>query len=372
MDLAYTKEQDMLRKSVDEFLTKECPFDEVREIEDSEAGYSPGIWKKMAKLGWMELYFPEAFGGLEDPFGDVGIIMEEMGKKAFPSPFFSTVIQCGLILVEGGSEKQKKDLLPKIASGKLLLSLAQLEEEGSYLESGINLPAKRADGGFVLNGTKLFALDANIANKIIVPSRVGDEGVTLFLVDAGSQGITCSRMNGIGKNNICRLDFKDVQIDESDLIGAVGKGWEILEKIEAKATLAKCAEMLGGCAESIEMTKEYAKQREQYGTPIGGFQAIQHYMANMQVAYDTSLYYYHKVAWMIDEGMDASTEISALKAQVNEQFKFITERAVQIHGGIGTTREFNIGLFYRRAKAFEYIMGDTDYHFAKLADSLAI
>lgn len=370
MDLAYTKEQDMLRKSVNEFLAKECPFDEVKEIEDSEPGYAAGVWKKMAKLGWMELYFPEEYGGLGDPFGDMGIIMEEMGRKAFISPFFSTVIQCGLILLEGGSEKQKKNLLPKIATGKLIMSLAQLEEEGSYLETGINMPAQKADGGYILNGIKMFAMDANIADQLIVAARMEGAGVSLFLVEAKDPGITCFKMDGIGKDNVCRLEFKDVKVADENLIGEAGNGWNILQKMEPKATLAKCAEMLGGCAESIRMTNEYAKQREQYSTPIGGFQAIQHYMANMQLAYDTSLYYYHKVAWMIDEGLDVTREISTLKAQVNEKFKFITERAVQIHGGIGTTREFNIGLFYRRAKAFEYVMGDTDYHFTKLADAL--
>ncbi|MBU2649232.1 acyl-CoA/acyl-ACP dehydrogenase [bacterium] len=372
MDLDYTKEQNMLRKSVAEFLAKECPFDDVRDTEDSESGYSAALWKKMAQLGWMELYFPEAYGGLGDPFGDVCIIMEEMGKKAFPSPFFSTVIQCGMVLLEGGSEKQKKDLLPKIASGKLIMSLAQLEEEGSYRATGINMPARRSDDGYVLNGIKMFAMDANVADKLIVAARVGDQGVTLFLVDAKNPGISCTKMDAVGKDNLCRLIFKDVKVGEADLVGGVGEGWAILEKMAKKATLAKCAEMLGGCAESIEMTKVYAKQREQYSTPIGGFQAIQHYMADMQIAFDTSLYYLHKVVWMTDEGMDTSKELSALKAQVNEKFKFITERAVQIHGGIGTTREFNIGLFYRRAKAFEYVMGDTDYHYARLAEALEL
>ncbi|MBT7155613.1 MAG: acyl-CoA/acyl-ACP dehydrogenase [Deltaproteobacteria bacterium] len=372
MNLDYTKEQDMLRKSVDEFLSKECPFDDVREIEDSESGFSAAKWKKMAKLGWMELYFPEEYGGLGDPFGDVAIIMEEMGKKAFPSPFFSTVIQCGLILLAGGSDKQKKELLPKIAAGKLIMSLAQLEEEGSYRATGINLPAQRTAGGFILNGIKMFAMDANIADKLIVAARVVEEGIALFLVDAKDPGINYTKMDAIGKDNLCRVTFKDVKVGDGDLIGGVGEGWEILEQMAQKATLAKCAEMLGGCAESIEMTNAYAKQREQYSTPIGGFQAIQHYMADMQIAYDTSLYYMQKVAWMMDEGMDTTKELSALKAQVNEKFKFITERAVQIHGGIGTTREFNIGLFYRRAKAHEYIMGDTDYHYAKLAEALEL
>ncbi len=366
MDLDFTSEQEMLRKSVAEFLAKECPFDVVKELEDSDEGYSAKIWKKMAKLGWMELYFPEEYGGYGDAFMDMTIIMEEMGKKAFPSPFFSTVIQCGLILVEAGSEKQKKDLLPKIAKGKLLMALAQLEEEGSYLPEGVNMSAQQSGDQYTLNGTKMFVLDANIADKLIVAAR-DSAGVTLFLVDAKNSGIACAKMPTIGKDNMCELKFKDVKVSKEDIIGEPGKAFDVLEKISQKAIVAKCAEMIGGCQEAIEMTTTYAKQRIQYDTPVAGFQAIQHYMANMKTAYDTSVNYLHKVVWMVEEGLDAVKETSVLKAQANDQYKFITEKAVQIHGGIGTTREFNIGLFYRRAKAFEYILGDTDYHTEKIA-----
>lgn len=371
MNLGFNKEQEMLRKSVAEFLSKECPFDTVKEIEDSEKGYDKKMWQKMAKLGWMEIHFPEQYRGLGDPFVDMTIILEEMGKKAFPSPFFSTVILCGLTLMEGGSEKQKKALLPKIAAGKLIMSLAQYEEEASYLESGIHLSAKPEGDDYVLNGTKMFALDANIADLFVVAARTS-KGVTLFLVDPGTSGVSIQKMHTIGKDNNCIVALEDVRVSQDDLIGSPGEGWQILEKMAPKAIVAKCAEMLGGCEEAIAMTAAYAKERVQYGTPIGGFQAIQHYLADMRVAYDTSIYYLHKVAWMLDEGMDATKEASALKAQVNEQYKFITDRAVQIHGGIGTTREFNIALFYRRAKTFEYLLGDTDYHQNKIADALGL
>ena len=371
MDLDFNKEQQMLRKSVAEFLSKECPFDTVREIEDSATGYDKKMWQKMAKLGWMEIHFPEAYGGLGDPFVELTIILEEMGKKAFPSPFFSTVILCGLTLMEGGSEKQKKTLLPKIAAGKLIMSLAQYEEEADYREAGINLSAQPEGDDYILNGTKMFVLDANIADLLIVAART-PKGVTLFLMNPKTSGVCIQKLQTIGRDNNCVVTLENVKISKNDMIGGPGKGWQIMEKMTPKATVAKCAEMLGGCQESIAMTATYAKERVQYGTPIGGFQAIQHYMADMRIAYDTSIYYLHKVAWMLDEGLDVTKEVSALKAQVNEQYKFITERAVQIHGGIGTTREFNIGLFYRRAKAFEYILGDTDYHQNKIADALGL
>jgi len=372
MDLDFTTEQEMLRKSVAEFLSKECPFDHVKEIEESEAGYSKKLWKKMAELGWMEVYFPEAYGGGGDPFTDVMIIMEEMGKKAFPSPFFSTVILSGLVLLEGGSEEQKSKLLTKIARGKLIMTLAQYETEASYKEAGITMPAERAGDDYVLNGTKMFVMDANIADKFIVAARTGDKGVSLFLVDSADSGITCTKMPTVGKDNTCEVVFKDVKVPASDMVGEEGGGWDILENISQKAIVAKCAEMIGGCEEAISMTNAYAKQRVQYSTPIGGFQAIQHYMANMKVAYDTSVNYLYMVAWMVDEGMDAAKEASVLKAQTNEKYKFISERGIQIHGGIGTTREFNIALFYRRAKSAEFVLGDTDYHYEKVAQAAGL
>ena len=371
MDLGFTSEQDMLRKSVAEFLAKECPFEQVKEIEESDPGYSQKLWKKMAELGWMEVYFPEEYGGYGDPFMDVVIILEEMGKAALPSPFFSTVIECGLTILEGGSEYQKKEILSKVASGKLIMALARYEEDASYLEAGINMPAVLSGDDYVLNGTKMFVTDANIADRLIVAART-DEGVTLFQVDAKDPGITCTRMPTIGMDNTCEVIFKDVKVSKADIIGEPGHGWEILDKMSKKAVVAKCAEMLGGCKVSIDMTSDYAKKRVQYGKPIGGFQIIQHYMANMLLGYDTSINYLYKVAWMIDEGMDVSRESSALKAQVNEQYKFISERGVQIHGGVGTTREFDIGLFYRRAKACEFVLGDTDHHYEKVAQALGL
>jgi alkylation response protein AidB-like acyl-CoA dehydrogenase len=360
MDMGFTSEQEILRKSIAEFLSKECPYERVKELEESAEGYSPELWLKIAELGWLEMILPEEYGGFGDPFTNMVIVLEEIGRAAFPSPFFSTIIQCGLIILEGGTDEQKRTLLGQIAKGKLIMAQARYEEDASYLKSGINMRAEASGNGYILNGTKMFVNDANIAQKLIVAARTKDTGITLFLVDAKDPGITISKMPTIAMDNSCEVLFKDVTVSGENIIGNPGKGWEILEKISAKAMVAKAAEMIGGCKASINMTADYAKKRIQYGKPIGGFQIIQHYMANMLLGYDTSFNYLYKVAWMIDEDMKCAKEASALKAQVNEQYKFITERSVQIHGGVGTTREFNPGLFYRRAKAFEFAEGDTD------------
>ncbi len=371
MDFDFTSDQEMLRKSVAEFLKKECPYERVKEIEDTEEGYDPKLWKKMARLEWMGIYFPEEYGGFEDPLMNLCLIMEEMGKMAYVSPYFSTVVQCGILVMEGGNKKQKKDILSKIIKGKLIMALARYEEDASHDPSFIQMPATVSGDGYTLNGTKLFVGDANIADKIIVAART-DKGVTLFLVDAKAEGITIKKRKSIAKDNTCDVILNNVTVSKDDMLGKPGQGEALLNSMTQKATVAKVAEMIGGCEAAILMTAEYAKGRVQYKTPIAAFQAIQHFMSDMKLGYDSCLNFYYKVAWMVDEGVECSKDISALKGRMNEVYNFIGDRGVQIHGGIGTTREFNIALFFRRAKAFEFMMGDSDYHYEKVAEALGM
>lgn len=372
MDLNFTSEQDMLRDSAAKFLANECPYAKVKELEESEEGYSPELWQQVAELGWPGLLFPEEYGGYGGQFMDLVVIMEEMGKMVFPSPFFSTVIQCGLTIMEGGTEDQKKDLLSQIAEGSLIMALAHYEEDGSYTEVGINMAAEAKGDEYVLNGTKMFVLDANIAGKLIVAANAGNEGITLFLVETSDPGLTITKMPTIAMDNSCEVIFKDVKVPKENILGSPGNGWEVLEKMNTKAAVAKAAEMVGGCKVCIDMTSGYAKERVQYEKPIGGFQIIQHYMANMLMAYDTIYNYLYRVAYLIDEGEEFSLEASVLKARVNENFKFISDRAVQIHGGIGTTREYDVALFFRKVKSWEFMCGDTDFHADNVIDKLLV
>ena len=370
MDLNFSSMQDMLRKSVAEFLAKECPYEMVKELEESETGYSPKLWDKIVELGWPGLPFPEEYGGFGGDFTDLVIIQEEMGKRVFPSPFFSTVVQCGIAILEGGTEAQKKDLIPKIADGELLMALAQHENDPGYTKQCIKMAAETQDDGYLLNGIKMFVLDANIANTLIVAAKPSDADVTLFLVDAADPGLTISKIPTIAMDNTCEVIFKDVKVPRENILGEAGQGYETLEKVMIKAAIAKSAEMIGGCQVCIDMTSGYAKERVQYGKPIGGFQIIQHYMANMSIAYDTIYNYLYRVAWMVDAGEEAALSASVLKAKTNENFKFIADRAVQIHGGIGTTREYDVSLFFRKCKAWEFTSGDTDYHSDKVVDGI--
>jgi acyl-CoA dehydrogenase len=370
MNLDFTSEQNMLKESAAKFFANECNYEKVKKIEETEKGYLPELWRKAAELGWTGMLFPEKYGGYGGTFMDIVIILEEIGKAVFPSPFFSTVIQCGLLILEGGNEEQKKDLLGKISDGSLIMALAQYEAETDYGYDSIAMVAGPKGDGYVLNGTKLFVMDANIAGKLIVVAKAGAAGVSLFLVDAKDPGVKITKLPYVSSENACEVVFRDVNVAKKDMIGAPGAGAALLDKMYVKAAVAKAAEMSGGCKAAIDMTSKYAKEREQYGNPIGGYQAIQHFMSNMLIAYDTCNNYLYRVTCMIDEGEEFDREASALKAVANEAYRFVTERAVKIHGGIGTSREADIALFYRRAHPFSMICGSTSYHYEKVAQSL--
>jgi len=377
MNLDFNEDQEILRSSAKNFAEKECPKDMVRKIEESDDGYSPDIWKKMAELGWMGIAFPEEYGGYGGDFMNLIVLMEEMGRNILPSPFFSTVVLCGLTILEGGTEEQKKEYLLKIISGEIIMTLALYEPNASYNASGITVTAVSKDDGYVINGTKLFVTDANIADTLLVVARTDDtdnpeEGVTILLADSKTTGISCSKMPTIGSDNMCELVFDNVEIPKGNVLGEVGKGWSTLKRSSEKAIMAKCAEMLGGTEASLDMTNAYAKERVQYRMPIAKFQVIQHYLANMWIKVDTSKNILYEASWMVGQDIPCSQKVFAAKSWINEAYKFVTERGIQIHGAVGTTREGDIGLYYRRAKAAELILGDTNHHLEKIAQELGL
>ncbi|MDY6907663.1 MAG: acyl-CoA dehydrogenase family protein [Chloroflexota bacterium] len=366
MNLDFTEEQEMLKTSARDFLTNECPKTLVRELEEDEKGYSPDLWKKMAELGWMGLIIPEEYDGMEMQFLDLVILIEEMGRNIVPGPFFATVVLGGQTILIGGSEEQKKELLPKISNGELIMTMAITEPSASYGASGVNLKAQAQGDDYVLSGTKLFVENAHIADLIIVVARTkeggkAEDGITLFLVDGKSAGLKAEIVPTIADDKLCEVTFNNVKVPKKNIIGAVDKGWPIAVKVREQAALAKCAEMLGGADAVLDMTVAYVKDRVQYGRPIGAFQVIQHFCSNMWISVDTSRNIIYETAWKISEGIPASMEVAAAKGWLNEAYKFVAERGVQCHGAIGTTRDHDMGLYYRRAMAADLAYGDTDF-----------
>jgi alkylation response protein AidB-like acyl-CoA dehydrogenase len=370
----YTKEQEMLRKSARDFLKAECPKETVRELEEDKKGYSPDTWKKMAELEWTGLIIPEEYDGLGMNLQDLTIIMEEIGRNIFPAPFLPTVVASFLIL-EAGSEEQKKEFLPKIARGELIAAPAFLEESGMFRSSDIAAAAKPDGDNYIISGTKLFAEMAHAADYIICAARTGEEepsgeGISLFMVDASSPGVECEVIPSIAMDKQCEVRFKNTPVPASHLLGEAGRGWPAVESALKKAAVAKCAESIGAIQACVDMTVQYSKDRVQYNRPIGAFQAVQHKLADMWISMQTSRYLVYQVAWKASEGLPCDKEISMAKAYVNEAYKFVSKWAVRLHGGMGTSREHDISLYYRRAKAADYAFGSTDFHKRRVAEGI--
>jgi alkylation response protein AidB-like acyl-CoA dehydrogenase len=377
MNLDFTEEQEMLRTSARDFLTTECPKALVRELEEGEKGYSPDLWRKMAELGWMGLVIPDEYDGMGMEFFDLAILLEEMGRNILPGPFFSTVVLGAMPIMSAGTDEQKKQFLPQIAAGEAIFTMALTESSATYEPSGVALKAAAQGDNFVLNGTKLFVENGHIADYIIVATRTKsgaspEDGITLFIVDGKSAGIKAEVMPTIGADKLCEVVFENVTVPKNRMLGKLDKGWPIVAKTLEQAAMAKCAEMLGGCEASLDMTTEYSKERVQYGRPISSFQVLQHYMANMLIYLETARNLIYEAAWMVSEGMPCTQLVAAAKGWTNEAYKFITERGVQIHGAIGTTRDHDMGLYYRRALAADLAFGNTDFQREVVARELGL
>jgi len=377
MDLGLSEEQEMIKTTARDFLEKECPKTLVREMEEDQRGYSPELWKKMADQGWLGIAFPPEYGGTGFSFLDLCVLIEEQGRALLPGPFFSTVALCGLPIAEFGTEEQKKEHLPSIADGNRIMVYAQTEPSATWEASGVELKAVASGDSFTLNGSKLFIPMAEVADYLLVVARTKDggkpeDGVTLFLVDAKSGGITYDPLKTIASDHQSEIAFKDVKVPASNVLGKVDGGWTIVDKVAQWGAAGKCAEMVGGAQQVLEMSVDYAKQRVQFGRPIGTFQAIQHHCANMVTDVDGSRYISYEAIWRLSEGLDAAKEVSMAKAWTSDAYRRVCALGHQIHGGIGFTKEHDMQLFYRRAKAAELAFGDGDFHRELVAQQLGV
>ncbi len=376
MDLRFTEAQEILRKMARDFLATECPKSLVREVEQSQKGYSPELWKKMAELGWMGLVIPEQYDGMGYTFQDLTVLAEEIGRNILPGPFFCTVTSTFPIM-EAGTEEQKKKFLPSIAKGDLILTTALLEAEGTFNAAGVTVSANAQGDSFVINGTKMFVEMAHVADYMVCVARTKsgggpEKGISLFLVDAKTPGIKCEVMPTIADDKLCEVRFDNVSVPKDNLLGKLDEGWPVVKDFLRKGAIIKCAESVGAMQVCVETTVAYSKERVQYDRPIGAFQALQHIMADMWTAMQTSRYLVYKVAWMESVGMPCEKEASMAKAFVNEAYKNIAKWAVRLHGAIGVTYDHDISLYYRRSKSADAAFGGTDFHREIVAQQIGL
>ena len=364
MNFTFAEEQEMLKKMARDFLTDKCPKAAVKQMQESEKGYSPELWQEMAGLGWMGLALPEKYGGTEMSFLDLTVLLEEMGRACLPGPFISTVVLGALPILESGTEEQKQKYLPGISAGKTIFTLALTEPSANYNANGVTVKATPDKDSYVINGTKLFVPDANVADFMLCVARtdeksVDENGLTVFIVDAKSPGISHSVLKTIAHDKLCEVVFNGVKVSKDSVLGKPDQGWEVVQKIMQKAMVAKCAQSLGGLQQMLDMTVAYAKERVQ-GKIIGSFQVIQHYCATMATDVDGSRFSTYQAAWMLSQGLPCVTEVVIAKAFANEAFGRVSTLAHQIHGAIGCTIDHDLQYYTRQgaAAALSYGSGD--------------
>ena len=372
MDLALTESQQMLKRLTRDFLEQEFPPSLARALEQDERGHSPEVWRKMVETGLVEAAFPQEYGGAGGGLMELGVIFDEMGKGLYSGPFFATVALGGLALLYAGADDQRRGLIPAVAQGQALLSLALLEESGRYGPDAIRLEAHARGDHFVLSGVKLFVEYANVADFILCSARTGPDAddVSLFLVPATNPGVSIAPLDTIGGDKQSEVTFDNAIVPAPNVIGEVDGAWPHLRRALDAATALTCMQMAGMAERVLERTVEYVKMRVQFGRPLGSLQAVQHHVADMAIHCDGAMLAAQEAVSLLDRGLPARREIAIAKAFCNRACQFVTLTAHQLHGGVGFMQEFDLQMYTRQMQGMALRLGTSDDHLEVVADEL--
>ncbi|HIG44086.1 MAG: acyl-CoA dehydrogenase family protein [bacterium] len=366
MPLVLNEEQNMLKDAAKDFCTNNTPITQLRTLRDdkSDSGFDSATWQQMVELGWAGITIPEDFGGLGFGYLGMGVVMEECGRTLAASPLFATAALGATAILHGGSDELKSELLPQVAGGELLLTLA-LEESPHHNPYGVSTAAEKSGGGYTVTGSKKFVLDGHVANKIVVVARTsgksGDrDGISLVLVDSNSPAVKITRTIMADSRNASNIEFEGA---EGILLGEAGQGADVLDRVLDTGRILLSAEMLGGIQECFERTIEYLKVREQFGVPIGSFQGLKHRAAQMFCEVELSKSVVLEALSALDDDSDQIAELASLtKARLNDTYNLVSSEGVQMHGGIGMTDEYEIGFFMKRSRVCEHALGNSAFH----------
>ena len=371
MNFAFSEEQEELRKIVRDFLNAKSSESTVRELMETESGYDPAVWSQLAEqLGVQSLIIPEEFGGQGFGYVELIVVLEEMGRRLLCAPFFSTVALATNALLSSGDDAAKADYLPGIASGETIATLAFTEANGRWDEAGITIEATKSGDGYTISGEKMYVLDGHTANLVLVAARTGG-AVSLFAVEGGAAGLNATPLSTMDQTRKqAKVTFDNTP---ARLVGAEGSGWDILSRTLDLAAVALAAEQVGGAQECLEMAVQYAKDRVQFGRPIGSFQAIKHKCADMLLEVESAKSAAYYAGWCASELNDELPSVASLaKSYCSEAYFHTTAENIQIHGGIGFTWEHPAHLYFKRAKSSELFLGDPTYHRELLAQRIGI
>jgi len=363
MDLDFSEEQQVLREMVRGVCKEYAPLEVVREMEDDPKGYPDEFWKQISEMGLLGVLIPEDLGGAGQGMLEAAIVYEELGRALAPSPAFVSAALAGGALLAAGSDAQKQEWLPKVAGGEAILSVAWLEPRRGFGAKGVQLRAEADGDVFVLSGTKRHVHFASSANRILVLARTGDgeQDIDLLLVDPSAAGVRLEQQKSLAADTQYDVHFDGVRVPAGDRVGSPGSGWATFSQVMLDGAVLLAAQAIGGAEHALEITVQYAKDRTQFDKPLGAFQAISHYLADAATAVNGGKTLVYEAAWARARGLDTSRLAPMAKLFACQTYRDLTAMAEQVWGGVGFTIEYDIQLFFRRAKQLQLTWWDTRY-----------
>ena len=375
MDLTLTPDQELIRSTARDVLASRAATAGVTAVASEPAGYSAALWKEMVELGWTGLAVPESYGGVGEGFLEACLLIEEMGAAQVPNPFLVTVGCCAPAIERFGTGEQRERWLSRVAEGRVL-TYARAAPRGGWGPDGSTVLAVAGDNGYILDGTARFVPFGQVAEDVLVLAETPEAGLTAFLADAAAPGLTTEALDVVGSNREHDLHFVNVAVPPDRVLGEVGGGAAVAATVAAFGAAATCAQMVGGAQRVLDMTIEYATQREQFGRAIGSFQAVQHHCADMAIDVLTARFIAYEAIWRLtapDQAADEVTlTVSTAKAWVSEAYQRVCALGHQIHGAIGFTSEHHLHHYLRHAMSAALAFGDGDFHTDRVADALGL
>jgi alkylation response protein AidB-like acyl-CoA dehydrogenase len=376
MDLGLTEAQELLKTSVADFVQREYDKNTIIALERSPTGITPELLGKVAALGWLGVVIPEAYGGEERSLTDAAVLFEELGRGPVPGPFFASGVLGALTVQSSGTEAQKQAILPQVARGQWVLALAVTEADYGWRPEKIHMHARLEQGGYVLNGTKLFVYDAKAATHLVcavrtaAPNTTASRGITLLIVEASTPGVSVRTLPG-WMGQVDEVTFDQVRVPADAVLGGVeGQGWESLETSALQALPILCAYQVGSCQAVFEMAVAYSRTRVQFGQPIGRFQRVQDHIIGMVNHLDAARWTTYEALWKLDSGRPAASSVHLAKAVTSEAHLKVCDGAHEVHAGVGVIQEYGLTLHTQRSRTLYHLLGDARYHRRRIADAM--
>ena len=372
LDLRLTESEEMLKKTALDFVRRDAPKEVIQDLQESDTGYTDELWRKVVEMGWPGLIIPEQYGGFGNSLTSAGVLFEALGTGPLPGPYFSSGILSSLIILEAGTEEQKQRILPAIAKGEQILTLALTEPGYGWEPGAVQTNVNSKNGDFVVDGLKLFTMDAQAATHFIVVARTGKgadpaKGISLFLVDRESDGLSVRRLPGFLAGRTFEVKLDSVKVPRADMLGDKDEGWQALEQGIAKSIPVLCAYKVGGCQAVVDMVLEYSRLRIQFGTAIGRFQRVQDMIIEMVNHSDAARWTTYESLWKLDTQRPAAESVHLAKAVSSEAYWQVCSLAHRVFSGISYSKEHPVSFHTRASRSLYSYLGEPSYHRQQLA-----